>query len=489
MKKLNDKISLLIVLSIAIVTLSVVGVTYSKFVFQQDISNTINVPEYNFCIENGYETLSECIIAREYELLSPNESANKIKTKTVDFTKTSSTDEGLYMMEDEFGESYYYRGAVVDNYVEFAGGIWRIIRINGDGTVRIIYSGNSTLDVGESTAIGKAPFTLEEITDMTLLGYKYGLNQQSKTQKNAIYNNLTDEKINVHANKISCDNNTGLCTLSDHVITEAWSEGYKSVLHWNLSDLTSLWKKPKYTCWGTENPTCNIYMEVSGRTDGGSNGTIPYEVSGTYTGYISKSYSDTLTNEYNSYIKEMLDYWYENSIDNVYNEYGDAYSSFVSDSYFCNDRSLASGDGNSFAADTVYGSYNRNTNNKTPSLLCSQKADSFSGNGDKGNGDLGYPVGLITADELALSGVVDGIANSGSYLNTGISYWTMSPGYFSVSKLSENMYIMSSTGTLTTERIKNESYIRPVLNLKSEVSVTQGNGTVGNPYKLAIIIE
>ena len=490
MKKINDKISLLFVLLIAGITLSVVGVTYSKFVFQQDISNTTNVPEYNYCLENGYETLSECIIASENDVLTANESASTIKTKIVDPTKIATTDEGLFMMEDEYGESFYYRGAVVDNYVEFAGGIWRIIRVNGDGTVRIIYSGNSTLAVGEATAIGKLPFEIEEITDMTLLGYKYGLNQESKTQKNAVYNDLYAEKVNVHANKISCDDNTKLCTLSDHIITEAWSEGYQSVLHWNLSDITSIFKKPKYSCWGgTASGSCNIYMEVSGRTDGGSLGTIPYEVSGTYTGYISKSYNDTLTNEYNSYIKEVLEDWYENSIENVYDENGDAYSSFVSDSYFCNDRALESGDGNSLSADTVYASYGRNTINKNPSLSCSAIQNKFSKTTSFGNGSLSYPVGLITADELALSGVVDGIENSGSYLNTGISYWTMSPGYFSVSKLSENMYIMSSTGTLTTERIKNESYIRPVINLKSDVFITQGNGTIGNPYKLGIIVE
>lgn len=486
MKKINDKISLLIVLLIAILTLSVVGVTYSKFLFQQDISNTINVPEYNHCIANGYDTLGECIIANENDVQTLDKSKTTIKTKTTSFDVSPTNDEGLYMATDDFGESYYFRGTATDNYVSFAGYIWRIVRVNGDGSVRLVYSGTSTLDAGEATSIGTTKYNSSEITDMTLLGYKYGLNQQSKTQKNAIYNNLTDEQINVHANKISCDNSTGLCTLSDHVITEEWSEGYQSVLHWNLSDITSLWKKPKFTCWGTNNSSCNIYMEVSGRTDGGSLGTIPYEVSGTYTGYISKSYSDTLTNDNDSTIKTTLDTWYEINFVNKLDTNGLAFSNYIADNKFCNDRSLASGDGNTLSADSVYASYNRNTNNKTPSLSCSQTSDSFTTTTTSGNGALTYPVGLLTADELAMSGVVAGTENSGSYLNTGISYWTMSPGYFSVTKLTENNYIMNSTGTLTTESIKNENGIRPVINLSKDVKITKGNGTSANPYQVTI---
>jgi hypothetical protein len=34
--------------------------------------------------------------------------------------------------------TYYFRGAVDNNYVKFAGLIWRILRINEDGTIRLI---------------------------------------------------------------------------------------------------------------------------------------------------------------------------------------------------------------------------------------------------------------------------------------------------------------------------------------------------------------
>ena len=44
----------------------------------------------------------------------------------------------LALEQDDLGISYYYRGAVVDNYVTFAGMCWRIVRINGDGTTKLI---------------------------------------------------------------------------------------------------------------------------------------------------------------------------------------------------------------------------------------------------------------------------------------------------------------------------------------------------------------
>ena len=50
-------------------------------------------------------------------------------------------DKGLYKTSDSYGTSYYFRGAVDNNWLYFAGFYWRIIRINGDGSIRLIYTG------------------------------------------------------------------------------------------------------------------------------------------------------------------------------------------------------------------------------------------------------------------------------------------------------------------------------------------------------------
>ncbi|HBA37853.1 MAG TPA: hypothetical protein DCY94_03940 [Firmicutes bacterium] len=57
------------------------------------------------------------------------------------FANVATTDEGVYSIDDDYGKSYYFRGAVSNNYVKFGGFFWRIIRINGDGSIRMQYDG------------------------------------------------------------------------------------------------------------------------------------------------------------------------------------------------------------------------------------------------------------------------------------------------------------------------------------------------------------
>lgn len=68
----------------------------------------------------------------------------------------ATTYEGMYATDDDLSEitgmqSYYFRGAIDNNWVYFAEAYWRIIRINGDGSVRLIYSG--TIAPEEETCI------------------------------------------------------------------------------------------------------------------------------------------------------------------------------------------------------------------------------------------------------------------------------------------------------------------------------------------------
>ena len=78
-----------------------------------------------------------------------------VNLDTPNFASTSCTSGcgeatvGIYETTDNLGTSYYYRGDVENNYVKFAGYYWRIIRINGDGSIRIIYDGTSAHANGE----------------------------------------------------------------------------------------------------------------------------------------------------------------------------------------------------------------------------------------------------------------------------------------------------------------------------------------------------
>ena len=65
---------------------------------------------------------------------------NEIKTPiTTPGAGISTADEALLASsEDDYGTSYYFRGAVTNNYVEFANKCWRIVRVGGDGSVKLI---------------------------------------------------------------------------------------------------------------------------------------------------------------------------------------------------------------------------------------------------------------------------------------------------------------------------------------------------------------
>ena len=105
-----------------------------------------------------------------------------VNTDTPDFSKTSCSSGceestvGVYMTKDDFGPSYYFRGDVENNYFSFAGFYWRIIRINGDGSIRMIYDGTNAVENG-SSPIGRGFLTGKfnsSINDNAYVGYMYG---------------------------------------------------------------------------------------------------------------------------------------------------------------------------------------------------------------------------------------------------------------------------------------------------------------------------
>ena len=60
-------------------------------------------------------------------------------------TSNKNTTEALLASTvDDYGTSYYFRGAVKNNYVEFANKCWRIVRINGDGSVKLVLHNDNT---------------------------------------------------------------------------------------------------------------------------------------------------------------------------------------------------------------------------------------------------------------------------------------------------------------------------------------------------------
>ncbi len=141
-------------------------------------------------------------------------------TVNVDGTATVTGPERTYgylcKAKDAYGDSYYYRGNVTNNYVKFAGFYWRIIRINGDGTVRVIYDGTSAHANGESSEdrqIGTSAFN-EKSNDNAYIGYMYGKTGASTyAETHANINDSTIRKyINEWSQKIIYSSNSNYVT-------------------------------------------------------------------------------------------------------------------------------------------------------------------------------------------------------------------------------------------------------------------------------------
>ena len=95
----------------------------------------------------------------------------------------------LASTEDDYGTSYYFRGAVKNNYVEFANKCWRIVRVGGDGSVKLILHNDNKAGVANpcdaannSASAAFARYSGEtyksafntNYNDNAYVGFKYG---------------------------------------------------------------------------------------------------------------------------------------------------------------------------------------------------------------------------------------------------------------------------------------------------------------------------
>ncbi len=147
----------------------------------------------------------------------------EVNTYTPDFTKSACDDtscesheKGIYETTDTDGKpTYYYRGSVENNYVKFAGYYWRIIRINSNGSIRMIYDGTSAHqngEVSEDRQYGISQFSTAD-NDNMYAGYMYtegeihgtGTSSTIKTNADKFYT----DKIKKYALKL--DINAGFC--------------------------------------------------------------------------------------------------------------------------------------------------------------------------------------------------------------------------------------------------------------------------------------
>ena len=147
----------------------------------------------------------------------------EVNSYTPDFTKSAcdyetceSHEKGIYETTDYDGNpTYYYRGSVENNYVKFAGYYWRIIRINSNGSIRMIYDGTSAHtngEISEDRQYGTSQFN-SSYNDNMYVGYMYTSGEAHGTSVSSVIKTnvdkfYTDELVS-YASKLDVD--AGFC--------------------------------------------------------------------------------------------------------------------------------------------------------------------------------------------------------------------------------------------------------------------------------------
>ena len=350
----------------------------------------------------------------------------------IDFSNISSdtNGKGVYIRsgtENDINPIYYYRGDVDNNNLIFEGFCWKIVRTTETGGTKLIYNGLASdswtcNNTRSASQIGTKAFNLN-YTSPAYVGYMYGT---PYTYKNKNMSDITDSYY--YGNDVTYSN--GIYTLVDTISSSNWSSIYNGGLNNN-----------HYTCMGST--TC------------------------------SKVYYIYYTDSSNMYYIELTG-----------GKKG--YSCYLEDTIWCNDRSISElngwdPDGGSTRNYLYFSAKDRADATYPPDLSCSRKIDRFTVNVDNGNGDLDYPVGLLTADEIILSGGQYLISNSNYYLYSGNSWWANSPYIFYYDNAG-NFYVNSTGDLYYYYGVRYMYGVRPSISLKPYIEISEGTGTSTDPY-------
>ena len=377
---------------------------------------------------------------------------------------------GMYAASDDDGISYYYRGAVSGNYVKLADKYWRIIRVNGDGTLRLIYDGTTPHMNGETSSDRQVASTKfnQKYTDNAYIGYMFG--------------DIGDFEISETTVQLAQGglNPTAKYYFGSSYIFDVEKQEFKldgELVSATVTEYREKYNDKKYfTCTNlSSTATCPSLNRVHSANS-------PTSLMTTRLTAGSTSYEKAHANKTDSTVKTYLENWYQNNLMNVDNI-------ISKDTIFCNNREISTYK-TIYYPNTGYGPTATFYNTPriygegmpiNPYLNCPQANDRFSVTAVKGNGKLSAPIGLITADEVKLAGASSS-QNTLYYLYTGTNYWTMSPSQFS-DWTSAMIYFVNSVGTLYNWNEATQTRgVRPVINLDTTKVTFTGTGTMQEPY-------
>ena len=321
-----------------------------------------------YAISKGCSSEDGTTVKKGYEtILANNGGKTAIEAKTADFTKVETSNAGMYSYTEGTGKTYYYRGAVDNNWVKYG-------KFKED---QIVYRG---FDSEDSTDTSDT-YNYDYIDYPTLAECQTGVNFDDYDSS---YNYKCKEVVYAHKG---------------------------DDMYWRIIRVDKD-NKIKMIYAGSKAPSENTKVAITGANT--NMGFTAYNNKYDKAEYVGFQYTEgsqrgTTTN---STIKTYLDNWYTK----YFNE-NISTSRFVKTT-FCNDRNTSStwaSKGSGFSYDPFTRLY---ADTPTPTFECNT-ADVVTNN-----------FGLITADEIVLAGGKYNTDSSVFYLNNNMAYWTGSPAGF-----------------------------------------------------------
>ena len=348
--------------------------------------------------------------------------ASPTATLTNPITDASASNEAVMSLTpDDYGISYYFRGNVQNNFVSFAGMCWRIVRITGDGSIKLAlydYSSSSCINTGDTLAFAryngdtyKTEFN-KKYNDNAYIGFMYGTP-----------NSNTYAATHANINK---------------------STVLQNLETWYKAKLTSYTDKLADTIWCNDKRTVK---DVTSNQVVSENGVLNKE----YIVLNGLGYQKEVT----AYGSGIRNYAFEESYNSSANGTGP--------SLICpNDN-----DGGKLSKftvdDTVNG--NGNLNYKIGMLTVDEM----------------ILAGLPTSQVYENNGYSSNYVTSYLLKNaTGWSYYTLSPAIIGYS--SNDVWTIYNYGYLQTDSAGTSGAIRPAISLKATTTISSGTGTASSPF-------
>lgn len=396
---------------------------------------------------------------------------------------------GVYMYTPSQSDNkpiYLYNGADSKNNIIFADKCWKIVRTAERGATKLIYNGEPTdgkcMATGDAATIATNVTYGELVSDQTKFQtylteqYSYMIPEFQGDLYKTPYDTSCEERAanSTHCNKdqiygssVTWDGTK--YTLNDRYTAKEITMTDADRIH--IGDRSHRY----YTCHIKNGYQCS---EVRYLIDINSQSWF-YEITLKDGKTLDDWKVENFANTRNNAIKTIVDDWYVANI-------SASARNFVDDVVYCNDREITygplKGDASEYHPNgepNKYAFYDRDISGNY-SYSCNNANDSFTVSSSNGNGDLTYPVAILSGDEAVKAGGALGMAT-----NT----YTMTPRTIASGTVIDNnnqidLVILKPDGQVKYDWFRAGAAVRPVLALKYDTFVTAGTGESNDPYIL-----